>query len=214
MEARMTNRAMVAASTALSFLRIGRRRPTNPVANPAASASITRRPRGAGDRAGPDRDNPDIRKAVPDDDGDGNESEEGDVDGYRDELEGNKGEMRKAARHRERARIAAILSHPAAVANPGIAASLALSTDLDRAAACKVLAAVPAPSATGASLADRMARAAARRDAGRGTVAGGTRPSAASWDAAAVHAGIGRNTAADATTYPALQAQRRYDGRW
>jgi hypothetical protein len=184
----MTNRAFLAASTALSFLRIGRGRTTPGVGNPPAPAHGAKKPRRTDDKAKPVRENPEAAEPNPNDD----EDEEGNPDSDKDELEGRKGKKKQAARHRERARIAAILSHPSASANFVLASAIAFDSGLDRAAGCKVLGAAPAASATTISLADRMARAAAAQ---RGPERSRGHAIAASWDKAAMQAETGRNSA-------------------
>jgi len=189
MDTRMTNRAFLAASTALSFLRIGRGRATPPVANPTSPSHASKKPRRADDNVKPVQENP---EAAATDANDNDEDGEGNADSDKDELEGRKGKKKPAARHRERARIAAILSHPSASANFALASAIAFDSGLDRAAGCKVLGAAPAASATTISLADRMARAAAAQ---RGPERSRGHAIAASWDKAAMQAETGRNSA-------------------
>jgi hypothetical protein len=83
--------------------------------------------------------------------------DEGDDDTDAEETTDN---MKKAIRMRERARCAAIFSDPAAAANPGLAATVAFSTNLTRSEAVAVLraggATAEAPAPKKSSLDRRM----------------------------------------------------------
>jgi hypothetical protein len=188
---KITNRITLMASTALSFLRIGPGRTAPSVRNPPAPAPAARKPGRSDDKAKPGRKHP---VAPNPDDDDEDDDGEGDPDTDRDELAGRKGKKKKAARSRERARIATILSHPAAAANPEFAAHLALNTPLDRAAACKVLATAPVANGTTISIADRMARAKVQQ----GVAPKVRRSSAASWDDAVTLSETGKIPATSA----------------
>jgi hypothetical protein len=106
----------------------------------------------------------------------------------RAEMSGKRGAGIKAARLRERARIAAIMSHPTALADPDYAAHLALNSVLDRKSARAVLDGGP----RGASAGRLIAASWDATVAPSGRV-GKSPPGsiAASWDAAAALAGIG-----------------------
>lgn len=84
-----------------------------------------------------------------DDDPDDDDEDEGDDEGDDDEARGKKGRAVRAARRHERARCAAILTHPAAARAPELAARLAFATRLPRSEAVALLDAAPASAGTG-----------------------------------------------------------------
>ena len=139
--------SLLRASSALSFLGIGKGTvAANAVNKALADAAVTAartpppktdKPPNADDdettsAAGKPADKPDSDDGG-DPDNDDDDDDDGDEDGDRDEMSGKKGKKVKNARARERSRIAAILGHPAAAANPDFAAHLAVATTLGRA---------------------------------------------------------------------------------
>lgn len=98
----------------------------------------------------------------------------------------------RAPRLRERARLAAILSHPTAQANRAVAHHLALKTDMPRSQACALLDAAP----DRGTLADRMAPYAGQRPGpGGGGAPDNAQAVVASWDVAFGRVSAGRSAA-------------------
>ncbi len=210
--------ALARASSALSFLGIGRgvgavpapaaKKPPkadeeSPEAKEKREAAEAEAARNAPPPPPPKDDKPTGEKPDPDDDGDdddkGDDDDEGDPDSDRDEMKGKgkKGKQgsKAAARMRERSRIAAIFAHPSAEGNAEMAARLAFTTDLDRAAACALLDTTPRGTS---ALSTAMAPLAGLRP-GTGPEASGAtshQARAASWDAAATAAGVSKGTTA------------------
>lgn len=124
----------------------------------------------------------------PDEDGD---DDGGDDDEDEDEdREDMKGRGSRAIRLRERARVAAILEHPAAKANLDLALRLALNTFMPRSEARALLDSLPR-AAAGTGLADRMAQYGGQRPgAGAPPAPTGQKAIDLSWDAAASRAGL------------------------
>lgn len=133
-----------------------------------------------------------------DDDGDDDQEDDdpdGDGDDDDNDDESDRREARgntpvRAARLRERSRIAAILESPAAKANIDFAVKLALTTDLPRKQAIELLKSAP-QAGGGNSLSDRMAQYANQRP-GAGAVPAPKGQAAvdALWDSQAVANGI------------------------
>lgn len=121
----------------------------------------------------------------PDADGDDDDNDE---ESDRREARGNS--PMRAARLRERSRIAAILESPAAAANLDYAVKVALTTDLTRSQAISLLNAAPKPAA-GGRLADRMADYGAQRPGpGAAPIPKGQAAIDALWDSRAAANGL------------------------
>lgn len=121
----------------------------------------------------------------------GSEDEEDRRD--REEAAGTAGSVVQHARIRERSRIAAILTHPAAAAQPALARQLAFGTLMGRQEACGVLAACAGDGASpaGGELSAAMAGfAAIRPGADAPPAPTGGKAIEASWDRALERAGL------------------------
>lgn len=128
-------------------------------------------------------------KGSAEDDAEEDEDEEDDRD--REEMRGDSPVVQ--ARVRERARCAAILTHPAAAANMPLAQQLAFGSRMGRKEACAVLAAATAGAPKGGELGTAMAGfAGLRPGAAPPSEPGGTKQIEASWDRAAAKAGVRR----------------------
>ncbi len=88
---------------------------------------------------------------------DNDDDEEGDDEGDEEEMRDKSadGKKTRAARMRERSRIASIMQHPNAAAHADFALKMALTSNLGRGSICQMLDAMPSMSA-GNTLANRM----------------------------------------------------------
>lgn len=173
---------LLSATALASFIGIGAVKPAKEAAKP---------PKPADSQASDDGDETEAAATPPASDAaapetssnseDDDDAEEEDEEEDREDREDMKKTKTAAPRRRERARITAILQHPAAKANTALALHLALNTDMPRGQACAALEAAP----VAAGLTDRM-RPLAGRNAGPGNVPPATGPAATAsgWEAA------------------------------
>jgi hypothetical protein len=96
-----------------------------------------------------------------DDDDDDDDDEDGCDESDEADMKGTKGKKVAAARLRERARVAAVMSHSKAAAHPDFALKMALTTDFGRGKILSMLDALPAAAAAN-TLAARMSTEANR----------------------------------------------------